>query len=105
MTTIAVIAPVFLLVVAGYLATRGGVLKARDVAGLSRFVFNIALPVLLFQSLATVSLPERLDWHFLLAYYLVVLVIYGLGMVLSRRWSGCWFFTSLRWILYGRQWR
>jgi hypothetical protein len=86
MTIIAVIAPVFLLVLAGYLAATSGVLKAHDVAGLSRFVFNIALPVLLFQSLATVTLPEQLDWRFLLVYYLVVLVIYGLGMGLSRRW-------------------
>ena len=86
MTIIAIIAPVFLLVLAGYLAAYTGVLKVRDVEGLSRFVFNIALPVLLFQSLSNVTLPEQIEWQFLFSYYLVVVVIYGLGMWLSRRW-------------------
>lgn len=86
MSIVAVITPICILVLAGYLITYFGVLKAGDVAGLSRFVFNIALPVLLFNSLANVTLPPRLDWQFLLAYYLVVLVIYGLGMWLSKRW-------------------
>lgn len=86
MSIFAVIAPVFLLVLAGYLSAFTGVLQVRDVEGLSRFVFNITLPVLLFHSLATITLPEQIDWLFLFAYYLVVLVIYGLGMWLSRRW-------------------
>ncbi len=86
MTIVAVIAPVFILVLAGYLAAHFGVLKIRDIEGLSHFVFNIALPVLLFESLATVTLPEDMDWVFLIAYYLVVVVIYGLGMWLSRLW-------------------
>jgi malonate transporter and related proteins len=86
MSIVAVIAPVFILVAAGYLAAYAGVLNNRDVEGLSRFIFNLALPVLLFHSLATVNLPAQLDWRFLGVYYLVVLVIYALGMVLSRRW-------------------
>ncbi len=86
MTIVAVIAPVFILVLAGYLADHFGVLKIRDIEGLSHFVFNIALPVLLFESLATITLPPQMDWIFLFAYYLVVVVIYGLGMWLSRRW-------------------
>ena len=84
MDILAVIARVFLLVLAGYLTAYTGVLKVRDVEGLSRFVFNITLPVLLFQSLANVTLPEKIPWRFLLAYYLVVLLVYGLGMGLSR---------------------
>jgi malonate transporter len=86
MNIISVIAPVFLLVLAGYLAAKTKVLRTRDVEGLSRFVFNIALPVLLFNSLANVTLPPRFDWQFLFAYYLVVVVVYGLGMWLSKLW-------------------
>lgn len=86
MAVIEVIFPVFVLAFIGYLASWTGILRKQDVAGLSRFVFNIALPVLLFDSLANVSLPPRLDWEFLFAYYLVVLIIYGLGMWLSKRW-------------------
>jgi predicted permease len=86
MTIVTVIAPVFLLVLVGYLAAYFRVLSVRDIDGLSRFVFNLALPILLFQSLATVTLPPQMDWQFLFAYYLVVIVIYALGMWLSRRW-------------------
>ncbi len=85
MTIINVIAPVFIVVLAGYLAAYTGVLKPSDTDGLTRFVFNITLPVLLFNALATVSLPESFNWRFLLAHYGVVLLMYGLGMGLSRR--------------------
>jgi len=85
MIIVNVIAPVFIVVLAGYLAAYTGVLKTSDTDGLSRFVFNISLPVLLFNALATVSLPESFNWRFFLAYYGVLLLIYGLGMGLSRR--------------------
>jgi len=86
MTILSVIAPVCILVLIGFLVAATGLLKLQDVEGLSRFVFNIALPVLLFNSLANVTLPPQLNWQFLFAYYLVVIVIYGLGMWLSKRW-------------------
>lgn len=86
MAVIAVIFPVFVVVLAGYLASYGGLLKTRDVEGLSRFVFNIALPVLLFDSLSQVTLPAQFNWQFFLSYYLVVLLIFGLGVWLSGKW-------------------
>lgn len=86
MAAIEVIIPVFVLVLIGYLASFSGILKAKDIEGLSRFVFNIALPVLLFNSLAHVTLPSQLNWQFLFSYYLVVVIIYGLGMWLSKQW-------------------
>ena len=86
MDILAIIAPVFLVVLAGYLTAYAGILKERDVDGLSRFVFNIALPVLLFNSLAHVVLPKEFNWQFLFSYYLVVLIIFGLGMLLSKKW-------------------
>ncbi len=86
MEILSIIAPVCILVLTGYLVATVRLLKIQDVEGLSRFVFNIALPVLLFNSLATVTLPPRLNWQFLFAYYLVVVIIYGLGMWLSKRW-------------------
>lgn len=86
MIIVDVVLPVFILVLIGYLAAYSNVIRRDDIAALSRFIFNIALPVLLFDSLANMSLPERFDWHFLFAYYLVVVAIYGLGMLVSRRW-------------------
>jgi predicted permease len=86
MNVIEIILPVFVVVAAGYLAAYAGVIKAADNEGLSRFVFNIALPVLLFNSLAKVALPTQFKWQFLVSYYLVVLIIYGLAVWLGKRW-------------------
>jgi malonate transporter len=86
MNVIEVVAPVFLLVLIGYLVAYAGILKTRDIDGLTRFVFNIALPVLLFDSLVQVTLPSQFNWQFFFSYYLVVLVIYGLAVWLGRKW-------------------
>lgn len=85
MTIVNVIAPIFIVVLAGYLSVYTGILTKADTDGLSRFVFNITLPVLLFNALATVTLPKPFNWHFLVVYYGVALLMYGLGMGLSRR--------------------
>ena len=42
--------------------------------------------MLLFNATANVELPPRLNWQFLLSYYVVMLLVYGLGMWLSKRW-------------------
>lgn len=86
MNVIEVILPVFVVVAAGYLAAYAGVIKPTDHEGLSRFVFNVALPVLLFDSLAKVTLPAQVDWQFFISYYLAVLIVYRLAVWLGRRW-------------------
>lgn len=86
MTIIEVIFPVFAIALVGYLTAYKGVVSARDITGISKFVFNIAIPVLLFNSLAQVELPDQFNWQFLLSYYAVVVLIYALGIWLSSRW-------------------
>lgn len=86
MTIIEVIFPIFAIALVGYGAAYKGVLSARDIDGISRFVFNIAIPVLLFNSLAHIELPTAFNWQFLFSYYVVVLLIYGLGIWASKRW-------------------
>jgi len=48
----------------GYVAVYKGILDTRDTEGISRFVFNIAIPALLFNSLAHVELPAQFNWKF-----------------------------------------
>jgi len=79
-----VIFPVFAIALGGYSVARAGILSRSDISGLSRFVFVIAFPILLFFSIATMELPENVDWAFLAAYYLVVLFIYGSGMMINK---------------------
>ena len=86
MTILQVIFPIFAMALVGYVAVYKGILDTRDTEGISRFVFNIAIPALLFNSLAHVELPARFNWKFLLSYYVVTLIIYGLGVMVSRYW-------------------
>ncbi len=80
-----VILPVFGLVLLGYAAVRLRWLDVHAVRGLSLFVFNFALPVMLFRTLALTQLPAEIEWAFLLSYYLAALVVFGMGMTVARR--------------------
>jgi malonate transporter len=85
MQIIEVLFPVFAIVLLGYLIVRFRILSVQDINGVSRLVFNILIPILLFNSLSKVELPAQFNWQFFLAYYFVVLLIYGLAIWLSKR--------------------
>lgn len=78
------VAPVFGMVALGFLAVRASVLDTGGVRGLVAFVFNFALPVLLFRSMAGMEIPERIPWSVLLAFYVPALTVYAVGMALAR---------------------
>jgi malonate transporter len=84
MAIIAAVFPVFAITLVGYIVARLKVLSALDIDGLSRFVFYIAIPVLLFNSMAHMELTTGINWHFLLSYYLIAVSIYIIGMYTSR---------------------
>lgn len=76
--------PVFALAITGYATTRAGIFSESDIRGLSRFVFNLAIPVLLFNALYSLELPPEINWQFLLSYYVVVLLIFGFSVGIGR---------------------
>jgi hypothetical protein len=80
-----VVAPVFGIAALGYAAARFLILDAAGVKGLVLFVFNFAIPVLLFRSMADMELPEDVAWGFLVAFYTGSLSTYGLGLLAARR--------------------
>ena len=83
------ILPVFGIMILGYLAARFGFMEEPAIDGLSKFVFNFAIPVLLFRKLALAGLPDRIPWELPIAYYGGVFAIFlfaaVLGIVLFRR--------------------
>lgn len=83
-TLIDIVIPVFGLVVIGYAAAKLHIMDDAATRGLSRFVFNFAIPALLFGTMATTTLPETLEWGLLLSYYIGVIVIYAMGMIVTR---------------------
>ena len=75
-----IILPVFGLVMLGFVAAKATWFDEGAIRGLSLFVFNFAIPVMLFRTLAQVELPETIEWGFLLSYYIGALAVFGLGM-------------------------
>jgi malonate transporter len=80
-----IIVPVFGVVLLGFVAARKGWLSTAGVDGLAAFVFNFAVPAMLFRAMATRALPETVPWAFVVAYFGGVYVAWTLGMVVSRK--------------------
>ena len=84
-----IILPVFILVLMGYGAARIGWFPAQAIGGLTGFVFNFAVPILLFNTMATTRLPETIPWDLFGSYYIGWVGVFALGMgaaiVVSRR--------------------
>lgn len=64
-----IIAPVFLLIGAGYLAVKAGLLNDELIDGLNAFAIKFAIPCLLFSATSTLDLGEAYDWRVMLAFY------------------------------------
>lgn len=84
MEIIGIILPVFGIVLLGYVAGKSKLFKPSDIEGISKFVFNIAIPVMLFRTMANVELPDQIEWGFLLSYYIGAFAVYGFGMLTGR---------------------
>lgn len=79
-----VILPVFGTLGLGYAAARLGLFDEVANRGLSVFVFNFALPLMLFRAIAQADLPEALPWGYLLSYFLGAFSVFGLSMLVCR---------------------
>lgn len=77
------ILPVFGILVIGYVAARFGFMEESAVDGLAKFVFNFAVPVLLFRKLALAGLPDSIPWELPIAYYGGVFAIFLLTAILG----------------------
>ena len=64
-----IIIPVFGIVAIGYAAVKFGLFPEAANKGLARFVFDFAIPAMLFRAMATMTLPESVDWGYIVSYY------------------------------------
>ena len=80
---LAITSPIYLVVLAGYLATRLNAFEKADMRVFGKFVLNLALPALIFNALAQRHISDVLDFGYLLAYLcgslLVVTIAYFSG--------------------------
>ncbi len=83
-TLIDVVLPVFLVIAAGYVATRFGFFKSSAVDGLMVFTQGFAVPCLLFRATMQLDLAEVLNAGMLLSYYIGAFVAFVLGITGAR---------------------
>lgn len=76
---VSVILPVFLVLGYGYLVTWRGWMAAEVVDAVMRFAQNFALPLLLFQSIATLDLNRDYEPALLIAFYSGAFASFALG--------------------------
>ncbi|MEX2442998.1 MAG: AEC family transporter [Alkalispirochaeta sp.] len=84
MDIIGIIVPVFFIAILGYLLTWVGLFRTRDIEGLTRYVFSVALPVMLFDSMAKIELPAEFHWELMAAYYLPTVALFGATALIGR---------------------
>ena len=84
-----IVAPVFLVIAAGYLAVWRGLFAAGMVDGLMRFAIQFAVPCLLFRATSTMDLASAYDWRLMGSFYV--------GAALSFATA-----TLVTWKLFGR---
>ena len=77
--------PIYIAIALGYFSTRHGLFQRADMRVFGAFVIRLALPALLFQSLAKRRPEEILDPRYLLLYTAGSLVAMGLMIAWSRR--------------------
>jgi hypothetical protein len=81
---ILIVLPVFGLMAIGYAARAAGLVAERTGDGLSDYVFALAVPCLLFKTLAFAATPEVQPWGYWIAYFTGVAVVWSLASWLAR---------------------
>ena len=81
--TLSVTAPIFLLILLGYVAVRVGWLAYDGTATLSRYALSFALPALMFSTLAQRPLHEVIVPPFFIAYAAGSLLAFGIGLIVA----------------------
>lgn len=81
---ITVILPVFLVIGAGFVATRFARFPQSGIEGLMQFTQNYAFPCLLFRAVATIDLGDEFHIPLLASYYSAAFICYLLGFFAAR---------------------
>lgn len=82
---VTIVLPVFGLIGLGWLAAHGGYLKQETGDGLVDFVFRIAIPLLIFRTIATADFSGAQPWSLWASYFSGAVVAWMLGTLVIRR--------------------
>lgn len=84
---LALTGPIFLVIAAGYVATRAGLFQRTEMRVFGKYVINIALPALLFNALSQRSVGEVLEPVFVAAYAIGGVASMMTGVFWARRFA------------------
>jgi malonate transporter and related proteins len=84
MLVVNVLVPLFAVIGCGWLAIRSGYLARETVAPAGQIVIRIALPAVIFLSLASAPRDQTFDLPFLLAYAVASLAVFGACFAAAR---------------------
>lgn len=85
LASLLVVLPVFGLIALGYAARWLKIVRETTGEGLSDFVFVLAVPCLLFKTLATANIPAAQPWGYWIAYFAGLTIVWALAMLIARR--------------------
>lgn len=85
---ISIVLPVFGLILLGYGASQLKLLGDKTGEGLSDFVFTIAIPALIFRTMAKAAMPASQPWFYWISYFAGVAIVWGFAMLVARRVFG-----------------
>lgn len=80
--------PIFAVILLGWSSIRLKLVGEQTGNGVSDFVFVVALPLMLFRTIATADLPASPPWIYWLSYYLGLAVVWIVMAHLARRLFG-----------------
>ncbi len=83
---VSTVAPVFALILIGYLTTRWGAISQGAAKGLGEFAFVIAMPSLLFRTMVVSPPTTGSPTDILLAFFLSAAVAWVTTTVLAKAW-------------------
>ena len=85
---LSVTAPIYLLIAAGFAATRFGLFERVDMRVFGKYVINLAFPALLFNALSQRQMNEVINPLFIGVYLCGSLIVMVAGIVWARRVVG-----------------
>jgi predicted permease len=78
-----VLAPVLALGLIGYFSTRLGFFSGSHRDGLSKYVFDFAVPMLLFSAVVELESPKASATMLFVSYYIPLVAVFAAGLIVS----------------------
>lgn len=82
--TLEIVLPVFALMAFGWFFARRNLISEAGVSGIVNFIFYLAIPSLLFRTLASGAVQEQIDPKLVVGYFSAALVAYGINWLISH---------------------